>query len=165
MPRVSLRRAAILSLVAVSLVGTTGCIGSFQLTRKLYTFNTSASPDKWVQELVFLGLNVVPVYGLAIAADALFANAVEFWTGTNPVVSARTVRSDGTALVQTGSTTSEGKTMVIEEIKDGVTLSSTTMTLREGSETLTVETRFKDGRTVSKTLSRQFPPTNWNAAQ
>lgn len=155
MRRLSLRRAAILSLVAVGLVTTTGCIGSFQLTRKLYTFNKNVSPDKWVQELVFLGLNVVPVYWLAAAGDALFANSVEFWTGTNPVVSARTVRPDGTALVQTGSTTADGKTMLIEEIKDGVTLSTTTITTHEREQSVTVVSRFKDGRTVSKTLTRQ----------
>ncbi len=155
MRRLSLRRAAILSVAAIGLVTTTGCFGSFQLTRKLYSFNKSVSSDKFVQELVFLGLNIVPVYSLASLGDVIFANTVEFWTGSNPVASARTVRPDGTALVQTGSTTAEGKTLVIDEVKGGETLSTTTITSRNESETVTVETRFKDGRTFSKTLSRQ----------
>ncbi len=155
MRRFSLRRAAILSVAAFGLATTTGCFGSFQLTRKLYTFNKNVSQDKWVQELVFLGLLIVPVYSLAGLADAVFANTVEFWTGTNPVASARTLRPDGTALVQTGTTTAEGKTLVIDEVKDGETLSSTTISALNGSETVTVVTRFKDGRTFTKTLARQ----------
>lgn len=153
--RMSLRRAAILSVATLGLLSSSACFGSFQLTRKVYSWNKSVSSDKFVQELVFLGLNIVPVYWLAGAGDAIFANTVEFWTGTNPVASARTTRPDGTALVQTGTTTEERKTLVIDEVKDGVTLSTTTITNRIGEDAVTVETRFKDGRTFSKTLTRQ----------
>ncbi len=153
--RMSLRRAAILSVATFGLLSSSACFGSFQLTRKVYAWNKAVSPDKFVQELVFLGLNIVPVYWFAGAADAIFANSVEFWTGTNPVASARTLRPDGTALVQTGTTTTERKTLVIDEVKEGVTLSTTTITNRIGEDAVTIETRFKDGRTVSKTLMRQ----------
>lgn len=155
MRRFSLRRAAILSVAAFGLATTTGCFGSFQLTRKLYSFNKTVSPDKFVQELVFLGLVIVPVYSVAALADAVFANSVEFWTGSNPVTAARSISADGTTLLQTGHTTAEGKTMVIDEVKDGVTLSTTTISTRNDEESVTVQTRFKDGRTVTKTLTRQ----------
>lgn len=62
----------------------TGCFGSFNLTRKVYQFN-KAQGDKWVQEIVFIVLVVVPVYGLSTLADAVVFNSVEFWTGRNPV--------------------------------------------------------------------------------
>lgn len=150
----SLRRTAVLAVAAVGLVASTGCFGSFQLTRKLYTFNKNVSPDKFVQEIVFLGMNIVPVYGVVAMADALFANTVEFWTGTNPVASARTMSPDGTALVQVGTTTATGKTMVISEVKNGETLSTTTLTMDNDQESVTVETVFKDGRTVTKTITR-----------
>ena len=52
----SVRRTAVLAVAAAGLVVTSGCFGSFQLTRKLYTWKKNVSPDKWVQELVFLGL-------------------------------------------------------------------------------------------------------------
>jgi hypothetical protein len=29
---------------------------------------------------------VVPVYGVSLAVDALFANSVEFWSGSNPII-------------------------------------------------------------------------------
>ncbi len=150
----SLRRTATLAVAAAGLVVTSGCFGSFQLTRKVYSWNKSVSPDKWVQELVFLGLYIVPVYGLAGLADVVFANTVEFWTGTNPVASARTQRPDGATLIQHGTTTSEGKTLTIEEVKDGVTLSTTTIEMPNSQESVTVTTRFKDGHSVTKTLVR-----------
>lgn len=71
------------TLVLVTFV-LTGCFGSFNLTRKVYQFNKSQG-DKWVQEIVFIVLVAVPVYGLSTLADAIVFNSVEFWTGKNPV--------------------------------------------------------------------------------
>ena len=62
----------------------TGCFGSFNLTRKVYQFNKSQG-DKWVQEIVFIVMVVVPVYGISTFVDAIVFNSVEFWTGENPV--------------------------------------------------------------------------------
>jgi hypothetical protein len=149
-----LRRTAVLAVAAAGLVVTSGCFGSFQLTRKVYAWNKSVSSDKFVQELVFLGLNIIPIYGFAGFADAVFANTVEFWTGTNPVASARTQRPDGSALIQHGSTDASGKTLTIEEVKDGETLSTTTIVVPNSQESVTVSTRFKDGRVITKTLAR-----------
>lgn len=67
---------------------TASCIGRFELTRKVYQFNREVDPNKWIQWLAFLVLNVVPVYGFAVMIDAIFANSVEFWTGENPVTAA-----------------------------------------------------------------------------
>ena len=61
------------------------CFGSFNLTRKVYQFNKSVSPDKWLRWLTFLALNVIPLYPFASLVDAFFANSVEFWTGSNPI--------------------------------------------------------------------------------
>jgi hypothetical protein len=66
-------------------LATAGCIGRFELTRKVYQFNREVDTNKWIQWLAFLVLNVVPVYSFAVLIDAIFANSVEFWTGDNPV--------------------------------------------------------------------------------
>lgn len=76
--------AALVLAAFVPLVG--GCFGSFQLTRKVYQFNKNVSPDKWVRWLVFLAANIVPIYSISVMVDALFANSVEFWTGSNPIM-------------------------------------------------------------------------------
>ena len=82
------------TLAAVVLAGflplaTTGCFGTFQLTRKVYNFNREVSPDKWIRELTFLVMVVLPVYGFASFLDAVVFNSIEFWTGNNPVLAAR----------------------------------------------------------------------------
>jgi hypothetical protein len=71
--------------MAVSVVGVTGCYGSFNLTRKLYTWNGKLG-DKWINSLVLIPLS--PIYGLAGTLDWVVLNAVEFWTGSNPVTMA-----------------------------------------------------------------------------
>ena len=80
-------RGAVLPLVLGGFLplATAGCIGRFELTRKVYQFNREVDTNKWIQWLAFLVLNVVPVYSFAILIDAIFANSVEFWTGDNPV--------------------------------------------------------------------------------
>lgn len=61
-----------------------GCYGPFRLTQKLYDWNGKVG-TKWANELVFLGLNVIPVYGFALLADGIVFNSIEFWGGQNPV--------------------------------------------------------------------------------
>lgn len=60
------------------------CIGSFQLTNKLLSWNRSIS-NKFVNELVFIAFWVLPVYEVAGLADFLVINSIEFWSGENPV--------------------------------------------------------------------------------
>jgi hypothetical protein len=81
-------------LLAVFLpFSTTACFGAFNLTRKVYKFNKTASNDKWVRWIVFLVLVIVPIYGIAQLIDAIVLNSIEFWTGRNPVtVDAGTTR-------------------------------------------------------------------------
>lgn len=150
----TLRRRALFATVAVGVLASTGCIGSFTLSRKVYSWNTGVSPDKFVQELVFIGMLVVPVYEVALLADGIFANTVEFWTGSNPVANARTVRPDGTTLIQRGETGAAGKTLTIVEVKAGETLSTTTLSVPDARQSVHVTTTFKDGRVFSKTLVR-----------
>ena len=61
-----------------------GCYGPFNLTRRLYQWNSQVG-DKWEKELVFLLLVALPVYGLTTFGDAVVFNSMEFWTGNNPV--------------------------------------------------------------------------------
>ena len=60
------------------------CLGSFALTRKVWNWNQSVG-DKWVNELVFIGFCILPVYPLSAIADAIVINSIEFWSGDNPV--------------------------------------------------------------------------------
>ena len=75
--------------IIIALIGSTGilsgCYGSFSLTSKLYNWNGQVSNQKFVNELVFLGLCILPAYELCTLGDALIFNSIEFWGGQNPI--------------------------------------------------------------------------------
>ena len=73
--------ALIMVLISVSFFG---CYGNFAATRKVYDFNGSFG-NKWVDSVMMHVLSYVPIYPIAITADALIFNTVEFWTGSNPM--------------------------------------------------------------------------------
>ena len=89
-----LKQIVVVLLLATMSLMTVGCYGSFTLTKKVYNWNGSLG-DKFVVELVFLGLLVVPVYSIAGGIDAIILNSLEFWTGKNPMTSMMTT-DDGT---------------------------------------------------------------------
>lgn len=62
-----------------------GCLGSFQAFNNLKEWNQDVSDSRFVNNLVFWGLNIVPVYGLFFLGDALIFNVIEFWSGSNPI--------------------------------------------------------------------------------
>lgn len=74
-----------LCLAGCSLM-TQSCIGSFELSNKLLTWNRQIS-NKVVNELVFFAFWVLPVYEVSCLADVLVLNSIEFWSGSNPVAS------------------------------------------------------------------------------
>jgi len=76
--------ALIVALCALTITQT-GCYGEFALVRKVYEWNGSVSPNKFVKSLLFWGLTIIPVYGVAAFIDAVILNLIEFWSGTNPV--------------------------------------------------------------------------------
>ncbi|KAA6319567.1 hypothetical protein EZS27_030558 [termite gut metagenome] len=75
-----------LPLCAIILSGSmlfSSCIGSFALTGKVFDWNKNVG-DKFVNELVFLVLSIVPVYEVSLFIDSVVLNSIEFWTGSNP---------------------------------------------------------------------------------
>ena len=73
------------AVLAVSILFTS-CIGSFKLWNNLKDWNQGVG-NKFVNELVFIALNIVPVYGIAYFADLVVLNTIEFWSGSNAVAS------------------------------------------------------------------------------
>ena len=61
------------------------CIGSFALYNKVKAWNDHVG-DKFVNEIVFVALWILPVYELSFAADLFILNSIEFWSGTNPAL-------------------------------------------------------------------------------
>ena len=86
------------------------CIGSFRLTNKLKDWNESIG-DKWVNELVFLAMHIIPVYEVSIFVDAVVLNSVEFWTGKKASVNVQIVKN------------SQGQDVEITAMENGYSLS------------------------------------------
>jgi hypothetical protein len=61
------------------------CLGPDNLYRSIRNWNAGLSEQDWVNELVFIGLVIIPVYPLALAGDVLICNTVTYWTG-DPLV-------------------------------------------------------------------------------
>lgn len=72
----------------------TSCIGSFKLWNNLKDWNQGVG-NKFVNELVFIALHIVPVYEIAYLADVIVFNSIEFWSGSNPVASNETKEIKG----------------------------------------------------------------------
>ncbi len=63
----------------------TSCLGSFSAFNGLKDWNNDISDSKFVNNLVFWGLNIIPVYALFVVGDVLIFNVIEFWSGSNPI--------------------------------------------------------------------------------
>ena len=152
--KIPLRRTVALTIAAVTMATTSGCFGSFNATRKMWTFNRDASKNKFVQELVFLGMNVVPVYGIAAFVDVIGANAVEFWTGTNPITMAGRTRIDGKTSVESAVTEKNGvRTMEVKGFENDHLAWTTTMNAVRGTDLMEFKTVFATGRIVSRVIA------------
>jgi hypothetical protein len=81
MTKLFLRTGAIVALGFCSI--TPSCIGPNNAFNSVLTWNSKVSDSKILNELVFLGLNLIPVYPLSLFGDMLIFNSVEFWTGNN----------------------------------------------------------------------------------
>lgn len=94
--------------VAAIVLGTSllfsSCIGSFGLHNRLLSWNKDVG-NKFVNELVFLAFNIVPVYPICYLTDILVINSIEFWSGSNPMADVGTVKKvkgeNGNYLVET----------------------------------------------------------------
>lgn len=75
----------IVAVVLASCLLFSSCLGSFRAFNNLKEWNQGISESKFVNNLVFWGLNIVPVYGLFFLGDTIIFNVIEFWSGSNPI--------------------------------------------------------------------------------
>jgi hypothetical protein len=61
------------------------CLGSFSAFNNLRDWNDGLTDSKFLDNVIFWALNIVPVYGLFFIGDAIIFNVIEFWSGTNPI--------------------------------------------------------------------------------
>lgn len=107
----------------------TACYGPFNLTRNVYHWNSNIKGSgevnsKWMREIVFFGMFIIPVYEFSLLLDTFIFNSIHFWTGDSPIKSSALDRDGGTRFVTLGETTirwipsDDGATVTYE--RDGV---------------------------------------------
>lgn len=160
-----------LTLVAVVLSGSllfSSCVGSFGLFNRLTSWNQSLG-NKFVNELVFLAFNIIPVYGVAYLADALVINSIEFWSGSNPMANVGDVKKvkgeNGNYMVKTlengYSITKEGETASMDLIYDretntwNVVANGETTPLVKMNNDNTADLFLPNGESMNVTLDAQ----------
>ncbi len=79
-----MRKLILCGVLSLSLLSTS-CLGSFSAWNNLRDWNEDVADNKFVNNAIFWGLNIIPVYQLFYAGDVLIFNLVEFWSGENPI--------------------------------------------------------------------------------
>jgi hypothetical protein len=74
--------AVVTVLLGISLLLTGGCYGSFPLTNTIYDIN-GAPENRLLETLVFWLFLIIPVYSVAMLADAIVLNVIQFWFGAD----------------------------------------------------------------------------------
>jgi len=141
-------RSFIVFLLAFSLL-TSGCYGSFALTRKLHEFNGTIQ-DRFARSLVTAGLVLIVYYWTGLG-DWIIFNTIEFWTGKNPIseevinvpAKGKKKSSLGEDLyVQTLHRTDSGLETKIDSYREGSLVRSLTLHFQEGSPVVTADLRW-----------------------
>ena len=73
----------LIAVLTLTLTLSAGCVGPFNAFNSLSSWNTRVTENRWFNELIFVGLWIVPVYEIAALADAVVFNSIEFWGGEN----------------------------------------------------------------------------------
>ena len=144
------------------------CIGSFGLHSRLVNWNQNVG-NKFVNELVYLAFNIIPVYGVCYMADALVINSIEFWSGTNPLANVGNIQKvkgeNGNYYVKTTENgyniTKEGETASMDLLFDqenqtwNVAAEGQSAPLLKMNGYGTATLFMQDGSTIDVTLDEQ----------
>ena len=103
------RRMVVAVVLLCFVTVSTACYGPFNLTKNVYHWNSNVKGsgqvnDKWMKEIVFFGMLIVPVYMFSALLDTFIFNSMHFWTGESPI-KASNMGSDGTQVTTVGETT------------------------------------------------------------
>lgn len=83
-------------MVATLLAGSmmfSSCIGPFKVTKSLWSWNDGVG-SKFLNEVVFLALHIIPVYEVAYLADILIFNTIDFWGAGKGLASVQHVKGE-----------------------------------------------------------------------
>ena len=59
------------------------CLGPSNAYNSLNNWSADATSMTWLNEVIYLGMWIVPVFPIALTGDVLLFNTIEFWGGDN----------------------------------------------------------------------------------
>lgn len=171
-------------VTAVVLVGfvmvSTACYGPFALTKNVYRWNSNIKGsrevnDKWMKELAFFGLIVVPAYPFSALLDIFIFNSMHFWTGESPIKESGLER-EGTRAATVGETTirwtssEDGATVTYErhgmvERRASIWPSASGYRLQDENGNLLAEAEYTDDGSVRLLNADGQVMKQWSDAQ
>jgi hypothetical protein len=147
------KAVALVLVVSVGVVFSSGCFGKFQLTRSLYEANKSVE-DKYLRSAV-TWLFVIP-YAITGILDFTIFNLIEFWSGENPVAAgsqARVFEKGDERAVMTFSREGEATVATIKRYRAGSLVS--TLKVRDGGTGSVTSELREDGKVVRTMTATQ----------
>ncbi|WP_224488562.1 DUF3332 domain-containing protein [Robertkochia flava] len=102
-------KKSIICIALASSIMFSSCLGSFSAFNGLKDWNMEISDSKFLNNLVFWALWLLPVYEIFLIGDVIIFNTLEFWTGNNPVAmkegekEVQVVENDGNTIKMTAT--------------------------------------------------------------
>ena len=69
------------AVLAIGLASSS-CLGADHLYSSIKNWNAGLSDKDWLNEVVFVGLYILPVYPIALLGDVVIFNTIDYWTGS-----------------------------------------------------------------------------------
>ena len=61
------------------------CLGPNNAFNGLQNWNAGVTDIDALAEVLYLGMWIIPVYPIVLAADGLVFNTIDYWSGKNPI--------------------------------------------------------------------------------
>ena len=78
-----MKKAIIACALALGL--STSCLGPDNLYNSVKNWNAELSDTDFVNEIVYIGFMILPVYPIALFADQVLFNPITYWTGKDTI--------------------------------------------------------------------------------
>ena len=88
-------KKTLLALGCAAAMFGTSCIGPNNLFNSAINWTGKATDTKFVNELIFLGLNIIPVYPIFLWGDYVIFNSIEWWGGDNIITAPEPFQNQG----------------------------------------------------------------------
>jgi hypothetical protein len=78
-------KKALTALALTAALAMPSCLGPNNLHNGLRNWNAEMSDMDWLNEVVFLAMTIIPVYGICYLGDIVIFNTIDYWGDKNPI--------------------------------------------------------------------------------